>query len=67
VRAECPDLVVRQRAQCRDVGGGGPAPDGADTDDPDTQLRFKGPLHGAGSGAGVRVFIQDDLALRAVD
>src|SRR5207253_5757342 len=30
--AECPDLVVRKRAQRRNVGGGGPAPDGADSD-----------------------------------
>jgi hypothetical protein len=39
VRAECPDLVVGQRAQRRDVGGGGPAPDRAHPDDPDTQSR----------------------------
>ena len=34
MRAECPDLVVRHRAQCRDVGGGGPAPLRAVPDDP---------------------------------
>ena len=37
VRAERGDLVVRQRPQCRDVSGGGPAPNRADPDDPDTQ------------------------------
>jgi hypothetical protein len=39
VRAQCADFVVRQRTQGRDVGGGGPTPGGADTDDPDAQLR----------------------------
>src|SRR5207244_13068001 len=29
-------------AQCRDVGGGGPAPDGADPHDADTQRRLGG-------------------------
>src|SRR3989475_6877397 len=41
VPAECPDLVVWQRAQRRDVGGRGPAPDGADPDNADTQRRFR--------------------------
>src|SRR5439155_10692883 len=41
VRAECPDLVVRQRAQCRDVGVRRPAPDGADPDDPHTQRQLR--------------------------
>ena len=45
VRAERPDLVARQRAQRRDVGGGGPPADRADPDDPDTQRRFR---HGQG-------------------
>ena len=40
LRAQRADLVVRQRAQRRDVGGGGPTPGGADTDDPDAQLRW---------------------------
>src|SRR2546425_3380694 len=39
--AECPDLVGWQRAQRRDVSGGGPAPDGAYPDDADTQRRFR--------------------------
>jgi len=37
VRAQRADLVVRQCPQRRDVGGGGPTPGGADTDDPDAQ------------------------------
>ena len=41
VRAQRPDLVVRQRTQCRDVRGGSPAPDRADPDDPDTQHRSR--------------------------
>ena len=40
-RAEGPDLVVRQRAQCRDVRGSCPAPRRVDPDDPDAQLRFR--------------------------
>ena len=45
VRAERHDLVVRQRPHRRDVGGGGPAPNWADPDDPDTQHR-SGDGHG---------------------
>ena len=37
-RAECPDLVVRQCAQGRDMRGGRPTPGGVDPDDPDAEL-----------------------------
>ena len=40
MRAERPDLVVRQRAQCRDVSSGSPTPDSADTDDPNAKCRL---------------------------
>ena len=41
VRAESSELVVGQRAQRRDVSGRGPAPDGTDPDDRDTQRRSR--------------------------
>jgi hypothetical protein len=41
MRAQCPDRVVRQRAQGRDVSSSGPAPDGADPDDSDTEGRLR--------------------------
>src|SRR5258707_1092758 len=41
-RADRSDLVVRQRAQRRDMGGGRPPPGGVDPDDPDTQRPFRG-------------------------
>jgi hypothetical protein len=37
VGAERSDLILRQCAQCGDVGSGGPATLGRDADDPDTQ------------------------------
>ena len=36
-----PSTSPVERAKCSDVGGGGPAADGADSDDPDTQPRFR--------------------------
>ena len=55
VRAECADLVVRQRAQCWDVGGGGPAAGGADADDPDANRRLR-PCAVAGSDGALLLF-----------